>query len=183
MGGTRWAITKPSCVAPACWCWTSVPALRAYTTAANGGVICAGGIMQKSDSIEIVQALISSICESPDQFQINIKVVGQSIVSNGGIGQVVTATGGGAGSTTIGQKVSVPGGDVTLANQKASRALDEQFRALVESLEEIKCQLSSDNTDVGLVEGIYNSLKNTWVPGLVISVLGTALSSSIGIGI
>lgn len=139
--------------------------------------------MQKSDSIEVVQALISSICESPDQFKINVKVVGQSIVSHGGIGQVVTATGGGAGSTTIGQKISVSSGDVTLANQKAAGALDEQFGALIKSLEEIKLQLSSDNTDVDLIEGIYNSLKDTWVPGLIISVLGTVLSSSIGIGI
>ena len=76
--------------------------------------------MDKQDSIKIVQSLISSICESPDQFQIHVKVVGQSIVSNGGIGQIINATGGAAGSKTIGMQVSVSSGDVRLANQKAS---------------------------------------------------------------
>lgn len=138
--------------------------------------------MNKLDSVNIIEALISSLKESPDQFNINISVTGQSIVSNGGIGQVVTATGGAAGSTTIGQKVSVNSGDVKLANQKATRALDEQYTALINSLESIKSELESDSTNIGLVEKIYNSLKNTWVPGLVISVVGTALSSTLGIG-
>ncbi|QIL89607.1 hypothetical protein GNX18_07460 [Microbulbifer sp. SH-1] len=139
--------------------------------------------MNKVDAQAIVESLIDSICDSPDQFHIHVKVVGQSITSNGGIGQVVTATGGGPGSTTIGQQVSVSSGDVTLANQKANRALDEQFGALVQSLNTIKEQLASSSTDVGLVEQVYTSLKNTWVPGLIISVLGTALSASLGIGI
>ena len=139
--------------------------------------------MNKLDALAIVESLIKSICESPDQFHINVKVVGQSITTSGGIGQVVTATGGGPGSTTIGQQVSVSSGDVTLANQKANRALDEQFGALVKSLNEIKQQLTFDSPDVGLVERIYTSFKNTWVPGVIVSVLGTALSSSLGIGI
>lgn len=138
--------------------------------------------MNKQDAIEVLQSLISSICESPDQFQIHIKVVGQSIVSHGGIGQVVSATGGAAGSTTIGQSVSVSSGDVTIANQKAKRALDEQFGALISSLEKIKGELASQNTDISLVEKIFNSLKETWVPGVITSVLGTILSSALGIG-
>ncbi|MDH0316192.1 hypothetical protein N7346_03380 [Aeromonas caviae] len=139
--------------------------------------------MQKLDAIKIVQSLISSICESPDQFNINVSVTGQSIVSHGGIGQVVTAIGGAAGSKTIGQKISVSSGDVTLAYEKAWRALDEQFKALIDALEAIKAQLESKDTDIGLVETIYNSLKNTWVPGLIISVLGTALSAALGVGV
>jgi len=126
--------------------------------------------------------MISSIKESPDQFKISVKVAGQSIVSHGGIGQVVTATGGGAGSTTIGQKISVSSGDVTIANEKAFRALDEQFQALIGALEEIKTALSEESPDKSLITQIYQSLKNTWVPGLIISVLGNALSLSVGIG-
>ncbi|WP_125598667.1 hypothetical protein [Aeromonas salmonicida] len=139
--------------------------------------------MQKLDAIKIVQSLISSICESPDQFRINVSVTGQSIVSHGGIGLVINAAGGAAGSKTIGQKISASSGDISIAYEKAGRALDEQFKALIEALETIKAQLGSKDTDIGLVNTIYNSLKNTWVPGLILSVLGTALSASLGIGI
>lgn len=138
--------------------------------------------MNKSEASQIINAMISSIKESPDQFKISVKVAGQSIVSHGGIGQVVTATGGGAGSTTIGQKISVSSGDVTIANEKAFRALDEQFQALIGALEEIKTALSEESPDKSLITQIYQSLKNTWVPGLIISVLGNALSLSVGIG-
>lgn len=73
----------------------------------------------------------------------------------------MTTTGGGSGSTTIGQQISVSSGNVSLSNEKVKRALDEKSSALIQSLNAIKQQLASSSTDVRLVEQVYTSLKNT----------------------
>jgi ribosomal protein S15P/S13E len=139
--------------------------------------------MNKNDAMKIIDSMITSICQNPDQFQIHIKTVGQSIVSHGGIGQQVIATGGASGSNTIGNQVTISGGEISITNNTAMRALDEQFETLVRSLEVIRNHLEQDKPDISAVEGIYQSLKNTWVPGVITSVLGTVLSNTIGIGI
>ena len=137
--------------------------------------------MKTDEAVKIIKSIINSIKESPDQFKIHVSVTGQSIVSHGGTGLQITATGGGPNSTTIGQQVSVKSGDVEISNQKAAKALDEQFTALVNSLESICQEIQKDNPDTNIVTSIYQSLKNTWVPGIIISVLGNVLSMALGI--
>ena len=52
------SLTKPCYIAPASWCWTSASALRAYATAANGGVKCKSSM---KELIEKTFAVTSSV--------------------------------------------------------------------------------------------------------------------------
>jgi hypothetical protein len=65
--------------------------------------------MTNIEAAELIETMIASIKTNPAQFNISVSVIGQSVVSHGGIGMKVTAVGGGPGSTTIGNQVSMGG--------------------------------------------------------------------------
>ena len=67
--------------------------------------------MDTRDAADIIDGIAKSLTEHPNQFQFKIDITGQSVVSNGGIGigigVQVNAVGGGPGSTTIGNQVTM----------------------------------------------------------------------------
>ncbi len=136
--------------------------------------------MTTQDTIEIIDQIIDSLRTNPGQFNIQVSVVGQQISSSGGIGLSVSAHGGGPGSTTVGQIVSVDGTQVSFAQRAASKAMDQQVLALIQTLTEIRTQLASGSPDKSKVRRLYESLRDTWVPSLITSILGNILTKSIG---
>ncbi len=66
--------------------------------------------MEIEEAVSIIEEMIQSLKNNPNQFHININVTGQHITSHGGTGLSITTTGGGPGSTTIGEIVSARGG-------------------------------------------------------------------------
>ena len=99
--------------------------------------------------------------------------------SNGSTGMIVSAQGGGAGSKTIGLNVSLDNNKVQIAKKTADVALSQQMNQLYNTLNDIAEKLNTE--DKSVIESMYNSLKNTWVPGVITSVLGNILSLVIGI--
>lgn len=133
--------------------------------------------MDKDSASLILESIIESLRAEPNQFQINLKVVGQiNSVTNGGIGQIITATGGAAGSTTIGNKVSVDSSTVEIARQRGSEAMHEQTGLLLSALENIADEIKKSSPNKSIINNILESLKDTWVPPIVSSVI-TALIS------
>jgi hypothetical protein len=132
--------------------------------------------MDTKEGIEIIKGIIQSIQDNPSQFHIDVKVIGQQISSYGGTGLIITATGGGPGSTTIGQNVSVNGSQIKIAQQRGNQAIQQQFEALIRVLQEISQQLESSSPDKSKIQCLYQSIKNTWVPGIITSVVGSVLS-------
>jgi hypothetical protein len=63
--------------------------------------------MDTRDAADIIDGIVKSLTEHPSQFQFKIEITGQSVVSSGGIGVQVNAVGGGPGSTTIGNQVTM----------------------------------------------------------------------------
>jgi hypothetical protein len=140
-----------------------------------------GGYMEKAEAYKIVMSIKDSLAKDPGQFNISINLTGQHVVSHGGTGISVSVTGGGPGSTTIGQRVSVDGAQFEIATATPSAAMDQQIKALVDTLQKIADQLAGDNPDSGVISRLYNSMKGTWVPGVITSVLGTVLSKWLGL--
>ena len=136
--------------------------------------------MDVKDASKIIDSIAESIKDHPNQFHIEVNVTGQSISSYGGIGAVISATGGAPGSTTIGQSVSMNGAQIEIA-QKARTAMNQQLQSLVEALNQISSELKAQQPNKSKISGIYKSLKETWVPQLIVSVLGYILVKSIGI--
>ena len=137
--------------------------------------------MEPREAAEVIQAMIDSLRSEPDQLHISINVSGQQITSHGGTGLSITATGGGPGSTTVGQVVTMDGSHIEISRGKADQAMRDQLTALINSLEEITAELRSPRPDRSRIQKVLDSLKGTWVPGLIIGVMSNALSSAIGI--
>jgi hypothetical protein len=138
-------------------------------------------IMELLEAATIVEAIADSLKSDPNQFYISISAIGQQITSHGGTGLVITATGGGPGSKTVGQVVSMDGTNFEIARGKADQAMAEQINALVNSLETVAKELSSSEPDKSKIKQIFDTLTGTWVPGIIIGVLSNVLSASIGI--
>ncbi|MDP5165530.1 hypothetical protein [Pseudomonas syringae] len=131
--------------------------------------------MNYKEAAGIVRSMADSIQGNPAQFKIEVSVIGQSIVSNGGIGLQVSAVGGGPGSTTIGNQVTLGGAQVKFATQAADRAIGEQLTGLVKALNDVADQFESEKPDKGVIQSIIASLAGTWVPP-VISAAITAVT-------
>ncbi len=137
--------------------------------------------MENKEAISILEEMIQSIKNNPNQFYINIQVTGQKVTSYGGTGLKITATGGGPGSTTIGQKVSMNGADIQISQNRGKQAMNAQFNALLQTLDKIVEQFQSSSPDKNVISKLYDSLKNNWVPDVIISIIGLVLKKTIGL--
>ena len=137
--------------------------------------------MEIKEAITILESLTQSLRDNPSQFHIMVNVTGQKITSHGGTGLSITATGGGIGSTTIGQVVSSDGSQIEISQKHGQQAMNDQFNVLLQTLTQIIDQLKEPSPDKGVISQLFESLKNTWVPGVIISVVGSVLTSAIGL--
>jgi len=133
--------------------------------------------MTATEAAKIVRAMSESLTRQPDQFNIEIQMVGQSVVSHGGIGMNISATGGGPGSTTTGQNVSVSFGDVQI--RQANEGFNSALATLVSKLEALAAELERSTPDEGRLRTAYRSLLDTWVPGVITSVVGNVLFAAL----
>lgn len=140
--------------------------------------------MNKREVAEIIDSMIKSVRTNPNQFQIEINVTDQSVSNvSGGIGLSVSATGGGPGSTTIGQKVSMDGSQLRIAQKAGNDAMKQQIQTLIGSLSAMSNELKSQKPDKEKISKVCQSLKNTWVPSLITSVLASILTQGLGISL
>lgn len=129
--------------------------------------------MENREAAQIIRELAQSVKTQPAQFNItvNASAVGQRVVSNGGIGMVVSATGGAAGSTVIGNKVSVSSVDLEFAKGAAKTGIDQQLHGLVEVLEEIAKNIESARPDKSYIAKLIESITDKWVPAMIPAVV------------
>lgn len=128
----------------------------------------------------VLDSLAESINANPDQFSIQVNVIGQSVVTHGGIGMSVSVAGGGPGSVTVGNSVRMDGGSIEIASGKANAAMVQQMSALAESLSQISQQLKSGNPDKGVIRSIIDSLQKSWVPTTITAVVSVVTKAVLG---
>jgi Trk-type K+ transport system membrane component len=136
--------------------------------------------MNLTEAAKVIDEIINSIKDNPAQFQLSINVIGQQVTSHGGTGMSISVTGGGPGSTTIGNKVTVGGASVEIAQQRGKQAMNEQFNALLNTLNAISEQLKVREPDKSLIQRLTSSLKNTWVPGVIVGVVSNVVTAALG---
>lgn len=136
--------------------------------------------MDINEAVDIIEGIIQSLKDNPKQFHINVNVTGQRITSYGGTGLSITATGGESGSHTIGQIVSANGADIQISQERGMQAMNDKFNALLQTLNKISVELQSSSPDKGIIKQLYNSLTNTWVPGIIVYVINKLLTKTIG---
>lgn len=137
--------------------------------------------MHSSDAADLIDEIIASIKTDPAQFHLEIYVIGQQVTSNGGTGMNVSVTGGGPGSIAVGNQVSMSGANIDISRKQGFDGFDQQRNRLLQALAEISYQLRSGAPDKSVIQSILKSFNNTWVPGVIIGVVGNAVSKVIGL--
>lgn len=137
--------------------------------------------MTPIEAAEVIEAMAAALRANPQQFHINISVIGQRVTSYGGTGMVVNAVGGGPGSTTIGNQVTMGGAQVEISQQQGLQAMDQQFGALLQTLQDIATQLRGPTPDRSRIQRAIDSLKNTWVPGAITSAIVALIAKVFGL--
>lgn len=137
--------------------------------------------MTPAEAADIVDAIAESMQAEPHQFEISVSVIGQSVANTGGIGILAAPQGGGPGSTTIGNMVSMDGATIQIAQRRAHAAMDEQTSALVAELRGMAAELRSPAPRSPKLKAALARLTGTWVPGIITSILGALLARALGV--
>lgn len=132
--------------------------------------------MDKETAARLVDAIRQSLQTEPGQFHLEVNVSGQTISVQGGTGLVINAHGGGLGSTTVGQSITLDGTHIKIASRKGHQAMEQQVAALVQTLDDLATELRKAKPDRSLAERLVASLAGTWVPGVITSVLGNIIT-------
>jgi hypothetical protein len=137
--------------------------------------------MDRLEACRLIEAIRDSVVNAPSQFHFTVNVTGQKIESHGGTGLKITAMGGGPGSTTIGQKLSLDVPHIEIAQQKGNAAIHQQMQNLVDDLSELAEQLKTVEPDKRIISSVYEKLKQQWIPDVITSVVGCAVAKWIGL--
>ena len=136
--------------------------------------------MEKETASMLIKSIAEAIKKDPGQFHFTLKISGMNVRASGGsTGMIVSATGGGPGSQTSGLHISMDNHNIEIAKQNANAVQLQQMTQIYNTLNEIAEKLSLENK--GVIKNLYDSLKNTWVPGVVTSIVGNILSLVLGI--
>jgi len=82
------------------------------------------------------------------------------------------------GGTGINASASAGNMQIEIAQERGENAMNQQIQALVNHLLAMAQELKSDSPDKSKLKKMYESLKDTWVPGVISSVVGNLLSVS-----
>ena len=110
--------------------------------------------MQVTEAADVIDEIISSLKRNPDQFEPSFSVIGNDVTLS----------------------------DVTIetARKKEAPVFDEQFNFLLQDLREIADQLRSPSPDKLLIQEILASFRGSWIPGVIIGVVGNVVSKASG---
>ena len=132
--------------------------------------------MNTQEAATIIDAIVSSLRENPNQFQItvNVSMTGLSATAQGrGIGAMGIAQGGGTG---IHASASMDDAKIQIAQRKAESAMNQEGQLLLDTLSAIVQELRNESPDKSNINRLYESLKGKWVPGVIASVVGNLIS-------
>jgi hypothetical protein len=133
--------------------------------------------MEISEAAELVEAIARSIKENPNQFHFEISITGtRATAFGGGTGLHVQVTGGEPGSTTVGFQSSIGQTDIQIAQKAATAASQKAMSELIIALNNLASELRSKSPDKKRIHIILESLKQSWVPNVITSVVANVIT-------
>jgi len=135
--------------------------------------------MELSEAAELIDGMAKSIREKPSQFHFEIEISGTKATAiGGGVGLSVQARGGGPGSTTIGYQSTLSGASIEIAQKAANDAIRQEMSALVDVLGNLVAELRSASPNKKRITVILDSLKQSWIPNLITSVVANIITKT-----
>jgi hypothetical protein len=133
--------------------------------------------MKNSDAIKILETILTSMRQKPNQFNFNYTVTAVGAVGvgrSGGHGIVAIANG--PGSVGFTASASAPTQyQIQAAEQYANKEMNAQFSKIQTVLESILGELKANTLDKMKSDSFLSQLKDTWLPNVLSSVISTVL--------
>ena len=132
--------------------------------------------MDPHHAAQVLDSIVDSLKQNPSQFHFNVNVsaTGMSATSHGGgIGAIGIAQGGGTG---IHASASMNDAQIHIAQSKADGAINEECQLLLDTLSEIAKEFRAKSPNKSKLKRMYESIKGTWVPGIITSVVGNLIT-------
>jgi hypothetical protein len=137
----------------------------------------------RSDPVIIaINAAIDSLKQQPNQFTLDVTVVGaMGTASGGGTGINVEVQGGGPGSQTTGLIARVDGTQVNIAQAKADAVLKQEAEKAVKLLTEIRTALQAPKLDKLTATSKLAEFLKTYVAPVLKSVIEALVKKRLGL--
>jgi len=130
--------------------------------------------MTVSEAAEILDVMIASFSNQPNQFSFSVSVIGMSSnVQGGGIGALGIAQGGG-----IGISASADASNVHIAQEAGNAEIAKQIQLLTETLTQVSQELRAENPDKGKALGMVAAVKGK-IPDVILSVAQKLIESAV----
>jgi hypothetical protein len=134
--------------------------------------------MNKEEFVGIVERIIQSLRDKPDQFHVNINIVATGLkVESSGMSTGVSSTV--YGGTGISAKAEGGKQDVTLTQGIADQEFRKKLGKSIESLEKIVMEAKKDKPDKKRLQSLIDELK-PYGPAIVEAVLSKLLDLLVG---
>jgi hypothetical protein len=136
--------------------------------------------MNTQEATTLIQSILDSMKTNPTQFNFNVsvKTIGaMGIGGPGGAGIVGIANGGGIGFQA--SAASPSSMQIEIAQQQANAHINAQADVALNALESIVQELRNQSMSVAKRDGFIAQLKTTWLPNVVVTLVGAILSSAI----
>ena len=129
--------------------------------------------MNKKEFVEIVEDIIKSLKENPNQFHVNISIskTGLKVESSGRSTGISSTVYGGTGISARAEAGKV---DIEIAQGIANQEFKKRLDKLIESLEKIKTEIKKDKPDKNRLRSLIDELK-PYSPAIVGAVLNKLL--------
>lgn len=129
--------------------------------------------MNKEEFIEIVEKMIQSLKENPNQFHVNINIstTGLRVESSGGSTGISSTVYGGTG---ISARAEAGKGDIEITQGIANHEFKKRLDKLIESLEKIKTEVKREKPDKNRIRSLVDELR-PYGPAIVGAVLNKIL--------
>lgn len=128
--------------------------------------------MNKQEAIDLLTFMQQDISSTPNQFNISINHVGQSITSNGGTGLSITMNGGGAeGSTSIGNQVTLDTGTIEIRNKQINAGINQTFNNFLQTIDRIKAEIAGDMLDKTHAKDRVASFFSNLIPSVIVAMV------------
>ena len=137
--------------------------------------------MNTQEAANLIQSILDSMKANPAQFNFNVSVTtvgAMGIGGSGGAGIVGIAHGGGIGFQASASSPSSV--QIQIAQQQANAEINAQASVALTALESIVQELRSQSISAAKRDGIVAQLKTTWLPNVIVTLVGAILSSVIG---
>lgn len=136
--------------------------------------------MNSYEAATLVQSILDSMKADPAQFSFNVSVTmvgAMGIGGSGGAGIVGISNGGGIGFQA---SASAPSHmQIQIAQQQANAEINKQATVALEALESIVRELRSQSMSTAKRDGFLAQLKTTWLPNVIVTLVGTILNAVI----